>query len=110
MMGWRESVPAAPGGLAERATPDAVRSSVDAWNWGRVVPELREILPSTSEAAFRGPDGRLTEIREVPFLYVVFGSYGKLKWPMARETLDNRAQSRRSGRPEEWSRVVDGVS
>jgi hypothetical protein len=33
-----------------------------------VVPELREILLSTSEAAFYGPDGRLTEIREVPFL------------------------------------------
>jgi hypothetical protein len=33
-----------------------------------VVPELREILLSTSEAAFYGPDGGLTEIREVPFL------------------------------------------
>ena len=33
-----------------------------------VVPELREILLSTSEAAFYGPDGRLTEIRQVPFL------------------------------------------
>ena len=33
-----------------------------------VVPELREILLSTSEAAFYGPDGRLAEIREVPFL------------------------------------------
>ena len=33
-----------------------------------VVPELREILLSTSEAAFYGPDGRLTEVREVPFL------------------------------------------
>jgi hypothetical protein len=27
------------------------------------------VVPSTSEAAFRDPDGRLTEIREVPFLY-----------------------------------------
>jgi len=33
-----------------------------------VVPELREILLLTSEAAFYGPDGTLTEIREVPFL------------------------------------------
>src|SRR5260370_34491364 len=33
-----------------------------------VVPELREILLSTSEGAFYGPDGRLTEVREVPFL------------------------------------------
>jgi hypothetical protein len=32
------------------------------------VPELREILLSTSEAAFYGPDGRLTGLREVPFL------------------------------------------
>ena len=41
-----------------------------------VVPELGEILLSTGEGAFYGPDGRLTEIREVPFPYVVFGSYG----------------------------------
>jgi hypothetical protein len=33
-----------------------------------VVPELREILLSTSEAASYGPDGRLTEVTEVPFL------------------------------------------
>jgi hypothetical protein len=33
-----------------------------------VVPELREILLSTSEGEFYGPDGRLTEVREVPFL------------------------------------------
>jgi len=33
-----------------------------------VVPELRQILLSTSEGAFYAPDGRLTEIREVPFL------------------------------------------
>jgi hypothetical protein len=33
-----------------------------------VVPELREILLSTSEAAFYDPDGRLIEIRQVPFL------------------------------------------
>lgn len=33
-----------------------------------VVPELREILLSTSEVASYGPDGRLTEVREVPFL------------------------------------------
>ncbi|MGH3202401.1 MAG: hypothetical protein ACRDP5_10190 [Streptosporangiaceae bacterium] len=33
-----------------------------------VVPELRAILLSSSEAAFYDPDGRLTEIREVPFL------------------------------------------
>ena len=32
------------------------------------VPELREILLSTSEAAFYRPDGRLTGTREVPFL------------------------------------------
>ena len=41
-----------------------------------VVPELRDILLSTSEATFYDPDGRLTEIRDMPFLYVVFGSYG----------------------------------
>ena len=33
-----------------------------------VVPELREILLSTSEGAFYSPDGGLTEVREVPFL------------------------------------------
>ena len=33
-----------------------------------VVPELREILLSTSEGKFFGPDGRLTAVREVPFL------------------------------------------
>ena len=33
-----------------------------------VVPELRKILLSTGEGAFYGPDGRLTEVREVPFL------------------------------------------
>jgi hypothetical protein len=33
-----------------------------------VVPELRKILLSTSEGAFYGPDGRLTEVRQVPFL------------------------------------------
>ena len=33
-----------------------------------VVPELRQILLSTSEGAFYGPDGRLTAVREVPFL------------------------------------------
>jgi hypothetical protein len=33
-----------------------------------VVPELGKILLSTSEGAFYGPDGRLTEVREVPFL------------------------------------------
>lgn len=33
-----------------------------------VVPELREILLSMSEAAFYGPDGRLNEIKDVPFL------------------------------------------
>jgi hypothetical protein len=33
-----------------------------------VAPELREILLSTSKVAFYGPDGRLTETREVPFL------------------------------------------
>jgi hypothetical protein len=31
-----------------------------------VVPELREILLSTSEGKFFGPDGRLTAVREVP--------------------------------------------
>ena len=35
------------------------------------------VVLSTPEAAFYDPDGRLTDIREVPFLYVVFGSYGK---------------------------------
>jgi len=34
------------------------------------------VVLSTSEAAFHDPDGRLTEIREVPSLYGVFGSYG----------------------------------
>jgi hypothetical protein len=33
-----------------------------------VVPELREILLSTGEGAFYGPDGRLIELRQVPFL------------------------------------------
>ena len=33
-----------------------------------VVPELREILLSTGETAFYGPDGRLTEVKQVPFL------------------------------------------
>ena len=33
-----------------------------------VVPELREILLSTSEGAFYDRDGRLIELREVPFL------------------------------------------
>jgi hypothetical protein len=33
-----------------------------------VVPELREILLSTCEAASYDPDGRLTAVREVPFL------------------------------------------
>ncbi len=32
------------------------------------VPELREILLSTSEAAFYSPDGKLTGTTEVPFL------------------------------------------
>jgi double-stranded uracil-DNA glycosylase len=40
-----------------------------------VIPAALVVL-STSEVAFHDPDGRLTEIREVPFLYVVFGSYG----------------------------------
>jgi hypothetical protein len=33
-----------------------------------VVPELREILLSVSEGEFYDPDGRLIEVREVPFL------------------------------------------
>jgi len=33
-----------------------------------VVPELREILLSTSEGEFYEPDGRVTEVRDVPFL------------------------------------------
>src|ERR1700677_12651 len=33
-----------------------------------VVPELREILLSTSEGEFYDPDGRLAEVRDVPFL------------------------------------------
>jgi hypothetical protein len=33
-----------------------------------VIPELRQILLSTSEAAFYGPDGEITATREVPFL------------------------------------------
>jgi hypothetical protein len=33
-----------------------------------VVPELREILLSTSEGEFYDPDGRLIEVRDVPFL------------------------------------------
>ena len=36
-----------------------------------VVPELRTSC-STSWATFYDPDGRLTEIRKVPFLYVVW--------------------------------------
>ncbi len=33
-----------------------------------VVPELRKILLSTGEGEFYGPDGRLTEVKQVPFL------------------------------------------
>jgi hypothetical protein len=33
-----------------------------------VVPELREILLSTGEGKFFGPDGQLIEVKEVPFL------------------------------------------
>jgi hypothetical protein len=33
-----------------------------------VVPELREILLSTSEGELYDPDGRMTEVRDVPFL------------------------------------------
>ena len=44
-----------------------------------VVPELREILLSTGEGAFYGPDGRLTEIRDVPFLE---------KWHLTRLDFD----------------------
>ncbi len=44
-----------------------------------VVPELREILLSTGEAAFYGPDGRLTEIGEMPFLE---------KWHLTRLDFD----------------------
>jgi hypothetical protein len=33
-----------------------------------VVPELRDILLSTSEGEFYDPDGRVTEVRDVPFL------------------------------------------
>ena len=33
-----------------------------------VIPELREILVSTSEGVFSGPDGKKTEVRDVPFL------------------------------------------
>jgi len=49
--------------------PDAVRSFVERMEFGpSVVPELREILLSTGEGKFFGPDGRLTAVREVPFL------------------------------------------
>jgi hypothetical protein len=63
MMGWRESV-------------------------SMSYPPHLVVLP-TSEAAFDDPDGRLTEIREVPFLYVVFGSYGN-----SREGLLTTARQR----------------
>jgi hypothetical protein len=33
-----------------------------------VVPELRKILLSTGEGEFYGPDGRLIEVKQVPFL------------------------------------------
>jgi hypothetical protein len=33
-----------------------------------VIPELRQILLSMSEATFYGPDGEMTDIRAVPFL------------------------------------------
>lgn len=47
------------------------------------------VVLSTSEAAFHDPDGRLTEIREVPLLYGVFGSYGN-----SREGLLTTARQR----------------
>lgn len=51
------------------AAPDAVRSFVERMEFGpSVVPELREVLLSTSEGAFYDRDGRLIELREVPFL------------------------------------------
>jgi hypothetical protein len=33
-----------------------------------VLPELRKILLSTGEGKFYGPDGSLTEVKQVPFL------------------------------------------
>jgi len=45
-----------------------------------VVPELREILLSTGEGKFFGPDGRLTAVREVPFLE---------KWHLRRLDFDS---------------------
>ena len=51
------------------AAPDAVRSFVERMEFGpSVVPELREILLSTGEGKFFAPDGRLTEVKQVPFL------------------------------------------
>jgi hypothetical protein len=44
-----------------------------------VVPELREILLSTSEGAFYDRDGRLIELREVPFMG---------EWHMSRLDFD----------------------
>ena len=44
-----------------------------------VVPELREILLSTSEGAFYDRDGRLIELREVPFLE---------EWQLSRPDFD----------------------
>jgi hypothetical protein len=52
-----------------------------------VVPELRNILLSASEATFYDPGGRLPEIREMPFPHVVFGSCGNS--PMGSCRLGN---------------------
>jgi hypothetical protein len=48
---------------------DAVRSFVGRMEFGpSVLPELRKILLSSGEGKFYGPDGRLTEVKQVPFL------------------------------------------
>jgi hypothetical protein len=48
---------------------DAVRSFVGRMEFGpSVLPELRKILLSSGEGKFYDPDGRLTEVKQVPFL------------------------------------------
>lgn len=49
------------------------------------LPELREILLSTGQAAMYGPDGALTEVRDEPFLG---------RWRLRRLEYEGRGQAR----------------
>jgi len=49
------------------------------------LPELREILLSTGQAAMYGPGGRLTEVRDEPFLGA---------WRLRRLGYEGRGQTR----------------